>query len=565
MKTHGRVVLLVLLALMMGMLLACAAPTPQLQVVEETVVVEKPVAATPVEKIVEKTVVQTVVVERTIVPTPAPGVTGGTFVFARSADPSSLDPMLGAEGEGLRTHEQMFEGLVRSRAGTTEIEPALAERWEVSKDAQTWTFYLRKGVKFHDGTPFNADAVVFNFDRWRLKDHPYRVGDFANWVTFMGGFPGSLIDIVAVDEYTVRMSLDKPIGPFLAYLTSPNFYLSSPTAIKADPENVFRNPVGTGAFKFVEWIPGDRIVMERFEDYWGPPPYVDKVIMRVIKDSTAAFLELKAGTVDAIDDSNPDDIALAQNDPSLKVLLRDYYATAQLVPNHSIKPLDDPKVRWAIAHGIDREALQVLYGGMATPGNQFRPPNDWAYNPDLATIEYDPEKSKQLLAEAGYPNGIEIDFWYMSVSRAYYPRPLEIAQAMASDLAKAGIKVNLKTEDWAAYLNDRPNFAIWMMGGWPPVPDPAWTLTLMFGERIPREGNYDNAKLRDLIQQAQSTADQAARVQLYREAATIVYDDMVLIPVMFARTGAVIASSRVNGYYPSALGRERYQHVWLTK
>ncbi|MCC7160976.1 MAG: ABC transporter substrate-binding protein [Anaerolineae bacterium] len=483
---------------------------------------------------------------------------GGTFIFARAGDAITLDPSQTKENESETRVVQMFEGLVSVKPGTTELVPGLAKDWQVSEDGKTWTFHLREGVKFHDGTPFNADAVKFNFDRMRLSDNPYHIGEFNVWKNMMGGFPGVMSDVKVIDEYTVEFTLEQAMGPFLAYLAGPAFLLSSPTAIQADPENYFKNPVGTGPYKFVEWVQGDRVVMERFDDYWGEAPAFDRAIIRVIPDSTARFLELKAGTIHAMDDPNPDDIELAKSDSDLQVLLRDYWPVGTINVDHTIKPLDDVRVRWAIAHAIDREGLMPLYNGMAIPGNQAQTPASWAYNPDLAPIEYNPEKAKQLLADAGYPDGFEMDFWYMPVARPYYPKPAEIAQKMAADLAAVGIKVNLKTEDWGAYMNDRAGkFPMWMFGGWASVMDPSWLIYVYYGNKTAQEGNYDNAEVRDLMNKAQYSVDQEERAKLYQQAAKLTYDDMARIPVVFARAGAILANAKVKGFPTSVLRQER--------
>jgi peptide/nickel transport system substrate-binding protein len=261
-----------------------------------------------------------------------------------------------------------------------------------------------------------------------------------------------------------------------------------------------------------------------------------------------------------MDDPNPDDLGLAKADPNLQVLMRDFWPVGTINLNLDVKPFNDVKVRWAIAHAIDRQGLMPLYNGLASPGNQAQTPASWAYNPDLPPIEHNPAKAKQLLAEAGYPNGFEADFWYMPVARPYYPAPKEIAQKMAADLAAVGIRVNLKTEDWGAYMNNRGGkYPMWMFGGWPSTPDPSYLIFVYYGNKLAQEGNYDNAQVRELMNRAQWMVDQKQRAELYKQAAKITYDEMARIPVVFARASAIVASKRVQGFVTTPWRLEFYK------
>ena len=177
---------------------------------------------------------------------------GGTFVFGRGADSVGLDPAVVTDGESFRVTRNIYESLLEYKRDSTEVTPGLAERWETSPDGLTWKFALRRNVKFHDGTPFNAEAVVFNFERWMLESHPYHKGVFEYWKSMFGGFPGFVTSVKALDDTTVEFTLEKPMAPFLANLAMPMFGIASPTAIKKYGEDYFKNPVGTGPFRFKE-------------------------------------------------------------------------------------------------------------------------------------------------------------------------------------------------------------------------------------------------------------------------------------------------------------------------
>ena len=200
--------------------------------------------------------------------------------------------------------------------------PGLAESWETTPDGLTWKFALRRHVKFHDGTPFNAEAVVFNFERWMFEHHPYHKGVFEYWKSMFGGFPGFVKSVEAIDEFTVEFVLEKPMAPFLANLAMPMFGIASPTAIKKHGDDYFKNPVGTGSFRFREWRKDDRVVLERNPDYWGEKALLDRVIFRSIVDNSARLLELQAGSIDLMEFLNPDDIPTVKNDPNLQLILR---------------------------------------------------------------------------------------------------------------------------------------------------------------------------------------------------------------------------------------------------
>lgn len=516
-------------------------------------------------------------------PTAAPAAkTGGlpanTFVFGRGGDSVKLDPAVVTDGESSRVTEQMYETLAFFDGATTNVKPGLAESWKTSADGKTWTFKIRQGVKFHDGTPLDAEAVVFNFQRWMDEKHPFhKGGDFSYWGDMFGGYKNNaenekdlIVDgVKATDASTVEFTLKVPSAPFIQNLAMFCFAIASPTAIKKDVDNYFKNPVGTGPFKFVEWVPDDHITLAANKDYWGEKAKVDQVIVRVIKDNTARYLELKAGTILGMEGANPDDAKAAKNEADLKVILRPSMNVAYIGYNFKDPNLNKKETRLAIAYAVNRQAIvDALYGGIGTVASQFVPPSVWGNNPDIKPYPYDVQKAKDMLKQAGVEKGFAIDLWYMPVSRPYFPDPKSVAEAFAADLAKVGITANLKTEDWGQYLKDRNGkLPFWMLGWTGDNGDPDNFLYVFFGrlnsDTSPNENTWDNKAVRDMLAKAQASTDKAEREQIYKDVAKIVYDECPRLPIAHT-TPPLLFRKNVNGYVANPTGTEFYSTVTVS-
>jgi len=260
---------------------------------------------------------------------PAGGVSDDVFIFGRGADSVQLDPALVTDGESFRVTGQILEPLYQYELGTTVPVPALAEECVTNDEATVWTCSLRQGVKFHDGTDFNADAVVFNYERWRFTDNPYHFDTqvFEYYEYMWGGFDDDSVitAVTAIDEYTVEFTLRDPLAPFLANLAMDMFAISSPAAIEAagvDYGTPSVGAVGTGPFKFVSWQEGTEIVVEANEDYWGGVPGVGQIVFRVIPDDSARFLALQAGDIHGLEQAVVEDLETAEASDDLYVLTR---------------------------------------------------------------------------------------------------------------------------------------------------------------------------------------------------------------------------------------------------
>ncbi|MBA2359882.1 MAG: ABC transporter substrate-binding protein [Actinobacteria bacterium] len=366
---------------------------------------------------------------------------GGTLVFAGASDPVVLDGALVSDGESIRVITQIFETLVALKPGTTEPVAGLAESWEANDDGTVWTFQIREGVTFHDGETLDAEAVCFNFDRWYNFEGPLQnPGATYYWQVVFGGFATYSKDsgapeeslyksCEATDASTAVLTLTKPSATFIPALSQQAFSIASPKALTefkadegtVDEDGVFsatgtfgtEHPIGTGPFKFESWTRNDRLVLARNDDYWGDKAKLDKLIIRPISDNAARLQALQTGEIQGYDLVEPQDIATLEGDDTLQVIDRPAFNVAYVGFNIAKKPTDDIKVREAIAYGLDRQAVvDNFYSGRAVVATQFMPPEVIGWADDVQAYEYDPEKAKQILTDAGYTLPVPIEFWY---------------------------------------------------------------------------------------------------------------------------------------------------------
>ncbi len=502
----------------------------------------------------------------------------GTLVFASVGQPVSLEPGNITDGNSIYVQQQIYDRLVHVESGKTDLVPGLATEWNASEDGLIWTFKLRSGVKFHDNTPFNAEAVKVNVERWWDPGNALGFRDagktFEIWTNLFGGFKGDeaslLQGVSVVDDLTVEFIIKQPFAGFPAALSSGYFGMASPAAVAkagADYGLIGSMAVGTGPFVFQEWVTGDRILLQRNSQYWQPNlPKIEQLVIRFIDEPASRLAELRAGTVDFTVDLSPDQRAEVEADPALDVILRPSFNVGYLALNPSYSPLAKLQVRQAIAHAIDREAIvQAFWKDLATTDEHFTPPSLAEFQAQtLATYDYDPAQAKQLLAEAGYPDGFDLELWYMPVSRPYYPTPKPISEAFASDLGKVGISVSLKTKDWSAYLTDRnrqPGFQAFMMGWTGDYSDPDNFYYPHFGPGATTDlGLWQNDQVLDLLDQGRRAIEPAERVQIYQQVDQILSQELVRIPIVHSQP-LLAKRSTVTGWSPSPLGIESLEQV----
>ncbi len=501
----------------------------------------------------------------------------GSLVYGMSAEPTSLESGNVNDTSSALAHAQIYDTLVGFAPGTTTLAPALATSWVGNKDATQWTFFLRKNVTFQDGTPFNADAVLFNVNRWWDPAAASNGRDngrlWQSWTRAFGGFKGDpqslLKSVRKVDPYKVVFTLARPFADFPGVIGSAFFGIASPTAVRKAGAN-YGTPaggaVGTGPFSFENWVSGDHITLSANKAYWQGAPQVDRLTLRFIKDPSARLNELRAGTVDFTSDLTPDDLKGVQATSTLTAVIKPSFNVGFLSMNTASPMLKDVRVRQAISMAINKKAVvSAFFGKLGVSDASFLPPAlKWANSRKVpGDYRYDPAGAKKLLADAGFPNGLSIDLWYMPVSRPYFPNPKPIAEAMAADLSTIGIKVNLKTEDWTKYLADRnkaPGFDLYMIGWTPGNGSPYDFYSAYYGAAGSADSNYAPASIETLLSQAQAATTKSQKASVYGQLHDLTYNAFVRLPIVHS---SPLGASRttVKGWKPSPLGTESFVDV----
>ena len=464
----------------------------------------------------------------------------GTLVYCSEGSPEGFDPALWTAGTTFdASSRQIFNKLVEFERGTTEVVPALAESWEVSEDGQTYTFELRPGVKFHTTpyfTPtrdFNAEDVVFSFDRQRLEDSPYHQMTEGAYEYFEGMSMPELIESVeAVDDMTVRFNLTRPEAPMIANLAMDFASIHSKEyadqLIEAGtPEMLNQQPIGTGPFKFQAYQKDAVIRYLPHEEYWAGPSELDALIFAITPDASVRYQKLQAGECHVMPYPNPADIQAMQEADGIEVMEKEGLNVGYLAYNTKVAPFDDVNVRKALNMAIDKQAiLDAVFQGAGKVAKNPIPPTIWSYNDAVEDDPHDPEKARQMLADAGVEN-LSMKIWAMPVQRPYNPNARRMAEVMQEDLAKVGVDVEIVSYDWAEYLErssaeDRDGAVL--LGWTGDNGDPDNFLAVLLG--CDSVGGSNRAQwchepFQELIEQAKVVSDQDERTKLYEQAQVV--------------------------------------------
>jgi peptide/nickel transport system substrate-binding protein len=512
-----------------------------------------------------------------------PGKPGGTLVFGTSSDPVVIDGAFVSDGESLRVVDQIFETLVTTAPGSTDIVPELAKSWEASADGLTWTFSLQEGVKFHDGTDFNAEAVCFNFNRWYNFDGVKQSASVSYyWGTVFGGYsdgatPSLYKSCEAKDPATAVITLTSPSAAFLSGMAVSSFAIASPDALtKYEADKVggtedaptfdgtfgTEHPTGTGPFKFESWAPGDKLTMLRNDEYWGDKALIDELIFKPIADGPARRTALETGEIQGYDLVDPADLG-ALKDGGFQVLNRPAFNIGYVGFNQAKPPFDNPKIRQAISHALNREALvQAKYPAGAEVASQFMPPLVFGWTDDVPKYDYDQEKAKALIAESGVTD-LEIEFYYPSdVSRPYMPDPQANFEAFKADLEAVGFTVVPKTAPWrSGYLDDveAGNAEMYLLGWTGDFGDPDNFIGTFFRTAQPSWG-FDNPEIFEALTTARDTVDPDERTKLYEEANKLIMEFVPGVPYVHTQPALAFAEN-VKGYVPSPVSLESFAVV----
>jgi len=516
----------------------------------------------------------------------AAAATGGTMVFGAAGAPKNFDPIFNDDGESFRPIRQMYDTLITYKPGTTELSPGLATAWESSPDGKQWTFTIRDGVTFSDGTALDAAAVCANFERWGTMPSEAAQSNMIYYADVFEGFKGAggIYDSCQANGNQAVLSLTKYKGAFPAAFGLTAFSISSPAALQQyDANNVTQSgdsfaypayatdhPTGTGAFKFESYDrTANTITLVRNDNYWGEKAKLDKLVFRVIPDENARKQELTAGTIDGYDLPSPADYASLKS-AGQQVLIRDPFNVLYMGINTKNNPaLRDIRVRQALAYAIDRQALvQTKLPEGAEVATQFMPETVEGYATDVQQYAFDPDKAKQLLAEAGASN-LTLNFYYPTeVSRPYMPNPTDIFQLIAENLRQVGITVNPVPRPWNGGFKDDVQTAgkqdLHLLGWTGDYNDAGNFIGTFFGREKAEFGPEDPAMYSE-ITAADAVVDPAGKKAAYEQASRDLMAKYLPAVPISSSPPAIVVGPTIQGLVPSPLTDERFNTVSKTQ
>jgi peptide/nickel transport system substrate-binding protein len=543
----------------LSLVAACGAAQPETVTVVETVVVKEEVEVVQtveVEKEVVKEVVETVEVEK-IVEVEAPDEPKGELIVSLSTFPNSIYPPNAAERNADNVGTQIFEGLTWvDDAGT--MTPALAESWEISEDGTEYTFKLREGVKFHNGEDFDAQDVLTSWEAGKDPANAYAY-DVERTTS-----------VEVIDDYTVKLTSAAPDPLFLRFLAQSWAIIPTDYFNEVGLEGIEENPVGTGAFKFVEWVEGDRIVLEAFEDYWDEGlPKVARLVFRPIPEEATRIAAVQTGEIHIANRLPPDEAQRLLGVENVQVVRypndRVFYISFNNLTSGIGTPIEDPLVRQAMNYAVDRQAIiDALFNGYADLSTGFMTPGNLGYNADIEPYPYDPDKARELLAEAGYPDGFEIG---MACPTGAYTNFEQVCEAVGGYLNDVGITFEggeIQFMESGKYWDLEANKEL------PPLFGDSWST--LDGEALNRlEGALSNdasyaawntPEIQEYLDKIGSTVDDEERANLYSELHQLMYDDPPFIYLYEPNTFEAI-NDAVQNYKPRAAEEYYLKEVFI--
>lgn len=475
---------------------------------------------------------------------------GGTLNIGFTSDAETFNPIFSVEFSERQVLYLVYDTLLRM--GTDfSIHPGLAQRWDVKQGGKRVVFHLRKGVKFHDGTDFDASAVKWNFDErlsLKVKSPQYKI------------LSPVIKSVDVIDKHTVALNLFAPFSPLFGYLTERSGFMASPTAAKKYGQNFGSHPVGTGPFLFKSWERGSSVVVVKNPHYWESGlPYLDKIVFSDIGGAVIGTQRLLTGELDFVGNLSPQDIREVQSSHQVKLQKTKVGRWFSLQWHWNQPPFNNSDLRKAIAYALDRDQLnQVTQNGAGTIANSPTPPGLWWHDPHIVGYKHDPAKAKQYLRKAGHPNGLGLKLW--TPSKTIYR---QINSLVQQQLAAVGIKANLApvahSEWYARVVKGSIDFTPM---DWTQRPDPDGLLYILFDSNgYANTTGYSNPKVDKWLHEGRRIFDKKKRKELYFKVQQQISDDLPYVPLFFAVEYAAM-SKKVRGFMWTPDQIPRFYNVW---
>ena len=478
-----------------------------------------------------------------------------SFIFARGADAQKLDPADVDDGESINTMAQMLEGLVGFRPGPMDVQPLLAASYDISDDGLQYTFRIREGVRFHDGTPLNAETARFSFDRQMDPGHPahFPTASFQYWKNYFS----DIERVEVLDEMTLRLHLRQPNASLISYLAIAPVWLISPTAFDKHGDQLPFHPVGTGPYRFVEWRANEAVIMQRNDDYWGEPKAgFERLVMRSIPLNTSRLSELLAGKIHGLDGVQPSELSDLESDPRFTIYEAPGMNVGYLSFSSFSDKVKDPELRRAIAMAIDRENIvRLALDGHGTVASYPAPRTYFGIPDDAGPIRHDAEAARRLVAANPQWQQMTIELATFGQPRTYFPDPARVASLVRNDLEAIGLNVEIVNREFKShlYITRRGEFDMCLLGWMSDTADPDSFLSTFFHSRAAIVGSgtnssfYRNPEMDTLLESALLETDDEERERIYHQALALWERDLPLIPLVQGNQITVL-DSRIGGY-----------------
>ena len=507
-----------------------------------------------------------------------------TLVYCSEGSPEGFNPQFFTTGTTADASSvPLYNRLVEFETGTTTVVPGLAESWTATSDGLSYTFKLRKGVKFHSNThftptrDFNADDVLFSFNRMADPNHPFaKVTPGQTYAYYDDMDLKNIVDrLEKVDAMTVKFVLKKPEAPFIADMAM-DFasilsaeYAQKMLAAKT-PEIIDKEPIGTGPFQFVSYQKDAVIRYKAFDAHWGGRPKIDNLVYAITTDASVRYAKLKTGECHVMAFPKPADVALMKADPNINVFSQQGLNVGYVAFNVEKKPFDSKLVRQALNMAVNKKAIldSVFQGAGQTAKNPI-PPTLWGYNDRIVDYAYDPAKAKALLAQAGYPNGTEVELWYLPVTRPYNPDGKRMAELIQADWEKIGVRTKLLTFEWGEYRKrtktGEQHAAMFGWSGDNGDPD-NFFLPLLGCSAVKGGGNvarWCDPSFESLIQKAKLATRQSDRAAFYMKAQEISHEEAPWLTIAHSVRFEPVRKE-VTGYKMDATAHHYFNKVDMT-